>query len=254
MSARSRMLPARGWNRPVRPAALVLVAIGLLVVWVGLVAWGIWYGYGHWESRVVLRQQPLSLRLPAGTQALADVHTPLDTRIRLQPVLRVPLRQTVEAEVNDSFVAQLDLAATLPVDVVVEIRHDLPVRTQLEARVDLGRFLPTLNVRLPVQFTVPVQLKVPVRADVPVRLDGVVSGQLAQRLSLPVDETLVVRPRIDHRLAGRMTHQTAFSLVGETAPLPLVIEEARLRLPFDLAFVRQRASGEQAGGVKVGQP
>lgn len=234
-----RVPVARGWHRPVRPVALVLVAAGLLLVWVVLVSWAIWYGYGHWESRIVLRQQPLMLRLPEGTHAMAEFHTPLSTQVRLRPVLRVPLGQTVDADIHESFVAQLDLKTTVPVDTVVDVHHDLLVATHLQARVDLGRFLPTLDVRMPVQLSVPVRLKVPVRADIPVHLDGVVTGELAQRLALPLADTLVLRPVIDHRLAARMTQQTGFALAGETAPLPLVIEEARLRVPFELTLLPQ---------------
>ncbi len=230
----------RGWHRPVRPVALLLVSGGLLLVWVALVAWAIWYVYGHWESRVHLQRQALLLRLPEGTAAVAEMMTPISTRVQAQPEVRVPLKQTIEAHLTEPLVAQLRVRTTVPVDTVLEVQHQVPVRTTLQAQVDLGRWLPTLDVVVPVALTVPVRLSVPVRAQVPLDLELVVSGELRQAVPLALDQTLVLRPRLDAPLQAQLTRQTRFALHGETAPIPLELLDARLRVPFDLTFLRQR--------------
>lgn len=238
----------RGWHRPVRPVALLLLAGGLLLVWVALVAWAIWYVYGHWESRVHLQRQALLMRLPEGTAALAEMVAPISTRVQAQPVVRVPLKQTIEARLTEPLVAQLRVRTTVPVDTVLEVQHQVPVRTTLQAQVDLGRWLPTLDVVVPVALTVPVRLSVPVRAQVPLDLDLVVSGEMRQAVPLTLDQTLMLRPRLDAPVQAQLTRQTRFALHGETAPIPLELLDARLRVPFDLTFLRQRAGGVGSEG------
>lgn len=240
---------ARGWHRPVRPVALVLVGGGLLLVWVALVAWAIWYVYGHWESRVHLQQQPLLLRLPAGTQALTEIQTPVATRLQASPVVRVPLHQTVQAEVSDQFVATVKLNATVPIDTAVQVSHEVPVSTVLQAKIDLGRFLPTLDVSLPVSLVVPVNLTVPVKTQVPLNTSLVVSGLFKQPVKLPLNDTLVLHPRIDQPIHARVTRQALFALDGEHAPMPVSLVDARLRVPFDLTVVQRAGAGGDAGAT-----
>jgi hypothetical protein len=99
-----------------------------------------------------------------------------------------------------------------------------------------------------VALTVPVRLSVPVRAQVPLDLDLVVSGEMRQAVPLTLDQTLVVRPRLDAPVQAQLTRQTRFALHGETAPIPLELLDARLRVPFDLTFLRQRAGGAGSEG------
>lgn len=232
---------ATAWHRPVRWQALMVVAGGLLVVWVALVAGAIWYLYGHWESRVHLQHQSLLLRLPAGMVARAEITTPITTRLTARPVVKVPLHQTVQAEVSDQFLARSSVRTSVPIDTVVRVQHQVPVRTTLQARVDLGRLLPTLDISVPVSLVVPVDLAVPVKATVPVALELLASGQFKAPVSLPLHQTLTLRPVLDAPLQARFTRQTNFALGPALPPVSMHIVDAQLRVPFDLTFLRQHS-------------
>jgi len=81
---------------------------------------------------------------------------------------------------------------------------------------------------------------VPVKAEVPVDLDLVASGDLPPTLRIPIDASFDVRPVIQGAIQARMLSQTAFRLVAPVEPFPLSIEEAHLRVPFNLTFFTQR--------------
>lgn len=230
---------ARGWHRPVRWQALLWVAGGLVVVWVLLVAGAIWYLYGHWESRVHLQRQALLLRLPAGTVAQAEIRAPIATRLTAHPTLMVPLHQTVRAQVSDQFLARLTTSTTVNIDTKVRVQHQVPVHTTLEARVDLGRWLPTLDVTVPVSLVVPVDMVVPIKTSLPVSLDVLASGQFNAPLSLPLNQVLRLQPVLDAPLEAQLTRQIRFALDRPLPPVPMQIVEARLSVPFDLTFLRQ---------------
>lgn len=229
------------WHRPVRWQALFWVAGSLLVVWVALVAGAIWYLYGHWESRVHLQRQALLLRLPVGLAAHAEITAPISTHLTARPTVDVPVNQTVRAHVSDQFLADLTMQTTVQVDTVVRVQHEVPVSTNLQARVDLGRWLPTLDISVPVSLVVPVNLAVPVKAAVPVSLKLKASGEFRSPVSLPVHQRLTLRPVLDAPLKARFTRQIRFSLDEALPPVPMQIEAAHLRVPFDLTFLRQRS-------------
>jgi hypothetical protein len=99
--------PPRGWNRPVRPVALLVVGGAVLLLWLVLMTTSVWWFYEHWEARLTLRNQQVSLRLPAGMPAMAEVTSPLRSRLNLRPRIEVPVHQTVSAELPDHLQAHV---------------------------------------------------------------------------------------------------------------------------------------------------
>lgn len=230
----------RGWNRPVKPGALVLVGGSVLVLWLLAMAASIWYFYAHWEARLTMHDQAVRLRLPEGMQALAEVSSPLHSRLDMQPLVQVPIRQTMPAQIVDQLQAQVKLHTTIPVDTSVTVAQMVQVKTTLNLSVSVFSWLPRVPVTLPVTLDLPLNMVVPLKADIPVDLDLAVSGNLPSVLHIPIDATFAVRPRIKGAIEARMVSQTAFSLLP-LAPFPLVIEHANLRVPFDLTLLKQRA-------------
>lgn len=229
----------RGWNRPVQPVALVVVGATLLVVWLCLFTASVWYFYGHWEARFTLRDQPVALRLPVNMQAVAEVQTPLRSKLDLSPTLRLPIQQTLTAQVQDSLEARVQLSTTLPIDTEVTVDHDVPVRTTVTLSVPLRSWLPPIPVTLPVDVILPVHMVVPIRAQVPVVLDVHASGELPPSLQVPLDTTFVLKPRIRANVSAQMVGRTEFRLLAPQEPFPVLIEQAALRVPFNLTVQAQ---------------
>lgn len=230
----------RGWHRPVRPVALLLVGGAVLLLWLALMLAATWYVHARWDALIDLREQPVRLRLPAGLNALAEVQGPLRTRLDIAPHVRVPLRQTLSAEVSDSLEAQVRLHTVVPVATRVRVEQTVPVRTSLQLSVPVLSWLPRFEVTVPLTVAVPIRLDVPVRLDVPLDLDAHVSGALRAPLQVPLDVVLDLRPEVHADLAVAVSRQMAFRLLGPMAPMPLRIEQARLRLPFSQPSLRQR--------------
>lgn len=231
----------RGWHRPVRPGALLGVAVGLLVLWLGLMAGGVMWFYAHFESHITVREQAVRLRLPSGLPAWAEVSSPLT--LQVPPTLRVqvPVRQEVPVTLQDSVHARVRLATTLPVSTEVLVAHEVEVKTVAQLHAPVHRWLPALDVAVPVQIRLPVRLRVPVRTEVPLNLDVAVSGELHETVRVPVDTVMLLRPQVQGDIVAQMQSQTAFRLFGPQEPVPMTITDTRLRLPFDLAWITTRS-------------
>lgn len=238
--------PPRGWHRPVRPVALILVGVGVLLVWGGLMLAATWYVYARWDAIVELHDHPVKLRLPEGLQAMAEVAAPLQARVNLAPVVQVPLRQTLSVEFSDSLQAQARLRATVPVDTVLHVEQNVPVRTSLQLSVPVVSWLPRFEVTVPVALDLPVKVDVPVKLEVPLDMDVLASGELRAPLQVPLDVDLRLRPEVRGPLAVQISRQMAFRLQGPMQPMPVWIEHARLSLPFSQPRLRQRHDSDAA--------
>ncbi|RTL29759.1 MAG: hypothetical protein EKK47_12735 [Burkholderiales bacterium] len=231
---------ARGWNRPARPVALVLVGGAVLLIWLALMIGGVWYFYEHWEARLTMLDHGVRLRLPPGMQAMAEVTSPVHSRLNLRPEVTVPVKQTIPAQLSDHIQARVKLHTSLPVDTSVVVDQQVQVKTTLSLSVALRSWLPRIPVSLPVTLTLPLRMDVPIKADVPVDLDLVVSGELPHTLNIPIDARFSLRPVIDTDIETRMVSQTAFELISPMSPFDLTIARADLKVPFDLTVLRQR--------------
>lgn len=231
----------RGWHRPVRPGALLGVAVGLLVLWLGLMAGGVMWFYAHFESHITVREQAVRLRLPSGLPALAEVSSPLTLQVPSTLRVQVPVRQEVPVALQDSVHARVRLVTTLPVSTEVLMAHEVEVKTVAQLHAPVYRWLPALDVAVPVQIRLPVRLKVPVHTVVPLDLDVAVSGELHETVRVPVDTVMTLRPQVRGDIVAQMQSQTAFRLFGPQEPVPMTITDTRLRLPFDLAWITTRS-------------
>ena len=239
----------RGWHRPVRPVALVLVGAAVLVVWGGLMLAATWVVYERWDAILTLRDQPVTLRLPAGMEARADVALPVRTRLDLAANVTVPIDQTLAIEVGDGLQARTRLTTRVPIDTVVHVAQVVPVRTSLQLSVPVVRWLPDFHVTVPVTLDLPIRLDVPVKLEVPLDLDLHASGELRAPVRVPLKADLAVRPEIHAPLQVGLSQQMAFRLSGPMPPMPLRIEQARLRLPFSQPRLRRHTpEGEPALG------
>lgn len=246
--------PPRGWHRPVRPAALVVVGAAVLLVWGGVLVSATFYVYARWDALVDLRQQQVKLRLPDGLQAWAEVSAPLRMRLDLSPRVVVPVRQTLAIELSDSLQARTRLRTSVPVDTVVHVEQTVPVRTTLRLSVPVLSWLPSFDVTVPLTLDLPVKLDVPVKFDVPLDLDVLVSGELLAPLKVPLDLRLPLRPEVRGDIQASISRKMAFRLLGPITLMPLMIEQAHLSLPFSQPRLRQREPQAEPTAARAPSP
>ena len=213
--------PPRGWHRPVRPRALLVVSAVLLLLWLVLMVGGVMWFYARFESHITVREQPVKVRLPSGLPALAEMSSPLRLQLPQALKVNVPVKQMVPMRLHDSVHARVQLKTVLPVSTDVRVDHEVLISTVA-------------------RLHAPVHLVVPVRADVPLDLDMAISGELRESVNVPVDTVLTLRPEVKGDIVAQMRTQTAFRLFGPQEPVPMTIVDARLRVPFDLAWVTRR--------------
>ncbi|MGH6648121.1 hypothetical protein [Aquabacterium sp.] len=222
----------RGWHRPVRRRDVVLVMLGAALLWTALVAGAAWQVREHWQSVVTLRHQSLTLRLPTGMPARAEVHTPLFTRLDFQSRVAAPIDQVVGVQLMNTLNARATINTTLPVSTNISFDQDIPVSTEVEMKIPVVSWLPAMNVLVPITFSVPVHLTVPIKVQVPLALDVKVTGQLAEVLKVPVRATMHLAVPVHAKLRADVLNLAEFTLVGLQKPFDLRIEEAVVRTPL----------------------
>lgn len=232
-----------GWRRPVTRTQLVVVALAVLSAWLALMAVGAVLFWRHAEVRLALRDQPLTLTLPAGMQAAATVARPLATRLRVSPRVPLEVDQRVSVHFEDALSARVALQTVLPVHTVVQVNQAVRVQAPVSLDVPVVRWLPAFTVTVPVQLVLPVRFAVPVDAQVPLDLDVLVSGRWPDDLHVPLRASWVLRPVVDVPLRAMLTHDTVFTLQAPVAPLPLRIPSLDLRMPVSRMGVVAVPSG-----------
>ncbi|MBP7502846.1 hypothetical protein [Aquabacterium sp.] len=217
-----------------------MVSAVLLLLWLVLMVGGVMWFYARFESHITVREQPVRVRLPSGLPALAEMSSPLRLQLPQALQVNVPVKQMVPMRLHDSVHARVQLKTVLPVSTDVRVDHEVLISTVARLHAPVYRWLPPLDVTVPVQLRLPVHLVVPVRADVPLDLDMAISGELRESVNVPVDTVLTLRPEVKGDIVAQMRTQTAFRLFGPQEPVPMTIVDARLRVPFDLAWVTRR--------------
>jgi hypothetical protein len=224
-------LAPRGWHRPISRAQLLGVSLAVLALWlaaVGLAAWAFWQ---HWEARLVLHDQPLSLSLPVGLRAQAEVAAPLVAPLDIHPRIPIRLDQTLSVQLEDALAARVQIHAVLPVDTVVSVVQDVAVATEVSLQVPLVRWLPAFTVTVPLRLVLPFKLEVPVTAQVPVDLDLAVSGRWPERIAVPLHANMVVQPRVRGQVSATLLRRVDFSLLGPVPPVDLMVSALSLSQP-----------------------
>lgn len=229
-----------GWHRPVSLKSLLVVGGLVLLVWLLLMLAAVGFVYTQLDARMDLRGQPVTLRLPAGLRAQAQVAQPVRTRVDLRPRVDVPVRQRLQARVDDTLLTRTTLETTVAVDTVVRVNQMVSVKTELSMQVPLVGWLPAFDVTLPVTLTLPLKAEVPLRAQVPVRFDALVSGELKAPLEVPLEAVFRLRPEIHQEVLAQVRGQMDFVVKDAMPPMSLTIERARLLVPFDVPRIRQR--------------
>jgi len=224
--------PPRGWHRPVRRRHVVLVMGGVALVWIAAVASTAWFTRAHWQTSVTLRDQNITLRLPTGMPARAEVSTPLHTRLDTHATVAVPIDQMVRVQLMNKLGAQAVINTTVPVDTTVEFHQDVPVETSIEMKVPVVSWLPAMNVVVPVKFSVPVPMTVPIPTPVPLALDVHVAGQVSEAMAVPIHTTMRLKVPIHARLQAEILNRAEFNLVGLQQPFNLSIAHAQVQMPL----------------------
>jgi hypothetical protein len=211
---------------------VVLVLLGAALLWLGLAAGAAWFFWAHWQSVVMLRDQTVTLRLPTGMPARAEVHTPLLTRLDLQSKVDAPIDQVVGVQLLNTLNARATIRTTLPVETRIAFDQDIPVSTEVEMKIPVVSWLPAMNVMVPVTVSVPVHMTVPIQVQVPLNLDVAVTGQVSEAIKVPVRTTMHLSVPVHARLKADVLNVADFNLTGLQDPFDLRIRQAEVRTPL----------------------
>lgn len=202
------------------------------LIWTALVVGAAWQVREHWQSVAALHHQTVTLRLPAGMPARAEVHTPLHLRLDTRSKVAVPIDQLVSVHLLNKLSAQAVINTTVPVDTSISFDQDIPVSTEVQMKIPVVSWLPAMNVMVPVTFNVPVRMAVPIKVQLPLTLDVKVSGQVSDPIKVPVRTTMNLSVPVHAKLQADVLNRADFNLVGLQAPFDLRIEQAEVRTPL----------------------
>jgi hypothetical protein len=210
----------------------VLVSLTILALWLALMVSLLWWWRDHWQGMALIEDLHLTLDVPTGLQAMAEVHSVVNTRLDLTPRVAVPVDQTLQVVVDGPIEAQTRLQAVVPVRTQVAFETVIPVQTQVQARVPVVSWLPAMKVSLPVSFEVPVKVNVPVDAEVPLDLNLAVRTEVPGPLTVPLKTVVHARVPVQGDLQARLTREASFELDHGLQALPLVVTRSLMHLPF----------------------
>ncbi|RZI81426.1 MAG: hypothetical protein EOP38_19385 [Rubrivivax sp.] len=233
---------ARGWHRPVRRRHVLTVMLATALIWTALVATAVWHVRQRWQAELDLQHQPLTLSLPTGMPARAEVRTPIYTRLDFLAKVAVPIDQVVGVQLMNQLSAQAVVNTSMPIDTSITFEQDIPVATEVQMKVPLVSWLPAMDVTVPVQFSVPVRMTVPLHFQLPLAMDVHVAGQVSGALKVPLRATMNLSVPVHAKLRADVLNRAEFQLVGLQKPFELRIDQAQVRVPLrDLDWLATRA-------------
>lgn len=228
------MMPTapRAWHRPVRPWQVALVLGLTVLLWLMFMAAGAGWVMRHGQISTPLNDQPLTMALPRGLNARAEIASPVRAELNIRPLVQLPFDQQVKVSVSQVLNARAQVRSMLPIQTSVHFKGDIAVATQVAMEVPIVAWLPRFTVMLPVSAVVPVDLIVPVNVQVPLVLDMPLQGRLATLLDLPVRTQVSMRLPVSGTVQGRIVNQADFTLLDAPEALALGIRRADITLPL----------------------
>ena len=228
------------WRRPVGRRPLLVVSLITLLVWGCTVGAAIWWVRGSVEAHMQVRNQTVMVRLPTGMKTNVDLRSGVHTRLEADPLLAVPINQTMKIHLPDKLNAHSVINTVVPVDTVFNYKADIPVDTVVSMNVPVVSWLPAMAIKLPIKVTIPLDMTVPVRAEIPLALDVRASALASQSLTLPVHTTMHLRVPLRANIDAEVLSRTQSRLLGPVDPFALRIDNARLTMPMsDMSWVKR---------------
>lgn len=218
--------------------AFVFQTLAMLVLGVAGGVLGFW-AYMHLALGIGLHDQAGSLRFPP--QLAVQAKTTRDITIGLKGRIdaKVPVKQALEVPLHGQYRANLRLRARMPLRFSIDYRAEVLIHAtaMVEGTTDLvmhSKLLPKFPIKAPValNFMLPVHLVVPVDTLFDLDYQGPVVITFDQTVHAPVDTVLNTYLDVNRSVTTPLT--AAFSMLLDTpkAPLPIVVDDARLKLPL----------------------
>lgn len=184
-------------------------------------------------------QQRIWLHLPDGLRAQADINDPVPVRIDGMVSATVPINQTFQLPLSGSYVAQAAFNADIPLKTNVTYNGSIPIRAFADLRgssalvVD-SRFLPKFDLmaRVPLNFDLPVTLTVPIETRIPFVYRGPLRFTLNQTLAVPIHAVVKTTFPLHREAQAPVLARIGLQVHAPAAAIPLMIEQAVLRLPL----------------------
>lgn len=228
------------WRRPVGLRALVVVSVITLLAWLLFIVGATWWVRANVQARVQLRDQSLLMRLPQGMETNVDVRSRVMTRLQADPMLAVPVHQTMRVRLPDTLEARTVVRTVVPVQTQFQYKTEIPVDTLVSMDVPVVSWLPAMAIQLPIRVTVPVDITVPISVQLPLALDLRAKGHVTEPLKVPMHTTMRMRVPLRADIEAEVLSRTHSRLLGPMEPFPIQIDQALLTLPLgNLSWIRQ---------------
>jgi len=222
---------------------VVVVALGGAAVG-GIV--GATYVMHHFEARVRIPEQAMSVRLSKPVDVTADLVNPLSVAVEAHVSTDVPVDQHFKIPLDQTIVAEATINHEVPVKVDVHIKQDIPVDTKiyLNTVVTLPIMGSTVDVPVkawvPLKTRIPVDVVVPIDQKVPLSFTAPVSAHIHQTFDVPLRvkvaadvpvKTTVQVPLVKNLHAQVHMPDTAIEAVVQSTEITVPLENVDLDRP-----------------------
>ncbi|HEU0197131.1 MAG TPA: hypothetical protein VFQ88_07985 [Nevskiaceae bacterium] len=211
-------------------AIVVLVVIGGAIGFVF---------YTHFVLGLTLHDQPGTLSLPPILEAQARTTHDLAIGLHGRIYAKVPFKQPLDVPLFATYKAQLAMDARMPLQFTIDYRGKVPIHATalVQGTTDLvlhSKLLPhfPLKVHVPLNFELPVHLVVPVDTMFDLDYVGPVVIRFNQVAHTSVDTVLNTYLDVDKTITTPITSAFWMQLRVPSTPLPVVVDEAHLKLPL----------------------
>lgn len=220
-------------QHPVQRRHMWLMLGLTLLVWIGAAIWAARQVVQQGVATIALSTLPLSLSLPAGLKAHADIASDVHSHLNVRAQVVVPIDQTMHVGLAQTIVTQVALETEVPITTSVRFKGDIPVDTLVALDVPVVSWLPRFQVVVPVKVVVPVDITVPVNTRVPLHLNMPVEARLVSAPPLPIKARLPVEVRVESPVVGRVVNRAGFTVVGPMSALPVGLRAVDIKVPLE---------------------
>lgn len=204
---------------------------------------------GYWlfmnlAARLVLADQPLTIRLPAEKDLVLSTSNKIDVLMKGVISAQVPLQQTLSLPVSGTYNTEIRLDTRVPLETVIVYEGVIPIDTmadiEAKAPVNFQNVKKYKNLhfkaKLPMKLLLPVKLVVPVKQHIPLKYKGPLKVTIDHVIKTPVNTTLKTALKVDQVFSIPVTSSLPVRMTLPQHPVRATIVDADLFL--NLASLR----------------
>lgn len=235
-----------------------IVLLGALVI--GALA-GYWL-FMNIVVNITMKDQPIAIRLPETTKAVAEITNVLDITLKGDIVASVPFNEALTIPLDGRYDFHVQMSPKVPVQFTVVYDGIIPVDTMASVTAQTDFNYKTLKkirnlefkTKIPLEFKLPVHLEIPVDETINLTYEGPISATIHEELETRVDTVLHAKLPVNQTISSPVTAAIPLKVYLPQHPVPAVINQIQIGLRPTLLGFGLAESDELDGPERMPSP